>query len=525
MSVTTAVNTDVDQSKIEAIRRNYWRTSPAMLARHFDRNYVITKHIELISDLLVDASINKGERIMVMTPPRHGKSELCSRWFPAWYLSQFPDHRIILCAYESEFAASWGRKVRNFLMEHGPELCVKLSPDSLAAHRWETTEGGGMVSAGVGGPITGKGANCFLVDDPIKSTAEADSPTIRDTIWEWWRGTAYSRLEPGASVVLIQTRWHEDDLAGRLIDDMSRGGDQWRLINLPAEAEEGDILGRSVGEPLWPERYNKEELVRKRRAMGSRSYTALYQQRPAPQGGGLFKREWFRYYESGRGQGVETPYYVLRHAKDEIQPRRVLKEDCWRFATADLAMTEKTMSDYTVIQVWDVVRDTNDMILVDQWRAQKEAPDVEDQLMETMRRWQTLFIGIESKQSGIVAIQRFKKDGLTVKELKADRDKIARAVPAEIWMENGKVWFPLDAPWLSDLENELLVFPNGTNDDQVDTTAYACAFANARNLWRKKPMPKLPANSIGKLLGMDKIFGPKPKKPLWYKDRSGRSVA
>lgn len=221
-------------------------------------------------------------------PPRHGKSELVSRYFPAWLLGAFPDRRLILTSYEADFAASWGRKARDVLSEHGPGVFgVRVRQDSSAANRWQVGgHEGGMVTAGVGGPITGRGADVLVIDDPVKNAEEARSPARRQTLKDWYKSTAFTRLEPGGAVVLIMTRWHQDDLAGWLLGGgMEDDPEPWDVVRLPALAtgDGPDPIGRRPGEALWPARYPPEAL----RAHQSDPYwwNALYQQDPRAEGG------------------------------------------------------------------------------------------------------------------------------------------------------------------------------------------------------------------------------------------------
>ena len=257
-------------------------------------------HIALINSLLVEAATGKLREqgfagVIVQVPPRHGKSTLCSEWFPAWYVGRYPEKRVILTSYEADFAASWGRKARNILAEHGKKVmgCV-LNEDVSAAARWETVQGGGMVTAGVGGAITGRGADVAIVDDPVKNAEEAASATVRDSTWEWYLSTLRTRLEPGGTMVVIMTRWHPDDLVGRLIKAMRDDpkADQWKVVRLPAIAEEGqpDAIGRQPGEALWPERYPASVLSAMQTDTARRVWLALYQQTPvdAPAGSPVY---------------------------------------------------------------------------------------------------------------------------------------------------------------------------------------------------------------------------------------------
>lgn len=366
----------------------------------------------------------------------------------------------MLASYEADFAAQWGRKARMILEEFGqPLFGVSVSKKSSAADRWDI-DGypGGMQTAGVGGPLTGKGADLLLIDDPIKNSEEAGSETMRNKTWDWFTSTAYTRLEPKGACVVIQTRWNEDDLAGRLIDKMNKGGEKWEVLNLPAIAESNDAIGRSVGQALWPERYDEKELARIQKAVGSRVWASLYQQRPTPEDGDVFKRSWFRKYERD-GNWLITKEGRFNLAK------------CGVFATMDLAISEKTSADYTVIQAW-AVTDCNRAFLLGQYRDHVKSGQHIPALKAMVKRYRCDWVGIESVAFQFEIVRQARQAGLTVKKLVPKGDKLTRAHAAAPRMEAGMVFFP-DEPWVADLESELLTFPNGKHDDQVDTLAYA----------------------------------------------------
>lgn len=269
-----------------------------------DSRFGIPPHLSLLNKALIDVAYGRCKRLMVTMPPRHGKSEACSHYFPAWFIGRFPDRRVILASYEARYAESWGRKVRDSIgtacergyLTHGPRRDQSSASDwAIAGHA------GGMVTAGVGGPITGRGADLLVIDDPVKNAEEANSPTYREKAWDWYSSTAYTRLEPGGAVIIIQTRWHKEDLAGRLVspdysppDEIAR----WRIIDFPAIAQEHDALGRAPGEALWPARYPAAELDRIRHQIGQYWWSALYQQSPTTRGGNFFKEPWLQYVDA-----------------------------------------------------------------------------------------------------------------------------------------------------------------------------------------------------------------------------------
>jgi hypothetical protein len=250
---------------------------------------------------LIDAAFRRiaaGERLQVMLtmPPRHGKSQRASRWGPLWYLRRHPEHRIMIASYGADLADDHGRWVRDQLREYPTALGIRLHPASHAANRFDLEQKrgssvrGGMVTAGVGGGLTGKGFNLGIIDDPFKGHDDAASPAQRDRVWEWYRSVFFTRRAPGASIILINTRWHEDDLSGRLL---AHEPHRWLQIDLPAIADRpDDPIGRALGEPLWPAQYDAQELADTRESVGERIWYALYQQKPRPLEGGVWKWAW-----------------------------------------------------------------------------------------------------------------------------------------------------------------------------------------------------------------------------------------
>jgi predicted phage terminase large subunit-like protein len=272
--------------------------SPVAFAEAHSRSqYRRYRHVEVIERALLD-TIAVGGRLILSASVRHSKSQTASLWLPAWYLGTNPDKRVILAGHEADFAARWGRGVRDILQEHGHKFGVAVSRRSEAANRWdlERPHTGGMLTCGVGGSVIGRGADCLVIDDPCKSFEDAMSPLKRQRLIEWYSGTLASRVEPGGAVILIMARWHENDLAGFLLREAP---DQWRELRLPAVCDDpdNDPMGRAAGEPLWPERWPAEALEARRRevslALGETVWMAQYQQRPMPPGGGTFpEKAW-----------------------------------------------------------------------------------------------------------------------------------------------------------------------------------------------------------------------------------------
>lgn len=406
----------------------------------------------LLNRKLVDVATGRTKRLMVFMPPRHGKSELVSRYFPAWYLGLFPDKRIILASYEADFAATWGRKARNLLEEFGPSLFgVRVSAESSAASRWDLeNREGGMVTAGVRGPITGKGANVAIIDDPVKNDQEAMSETYRDAAWDWYRATFSTRIQEEGAIILVMTRWHEDDLAGRLLREQESGGDSWEIVNLPALAEDNDPLGRAPGEALCPALFTRATLERTKIRVGSYWWNALYQQRPSPDEGGVFKRSWWRFYRQ-----------LPSHLDEVIQS--------W-----DMAFKETASGSYVVGQVWG--RKSADKYLMDQVRAHMDFPTTLQAVRTLSAKWpQARAKLVEDKANGPAVIATLKREipGLIAEEPQGGKEARAAAVSPDV--EAGNVYLPDPsiAPWVHDFIEECVAFPKGAHDDQVDAMSQA----------------------------------------------------
>lgn len=290
------------EPELRQLQNSLARHSPAAFALVTSQGrWQMARHLSYLDRAIVDAIEQAAARqidgLLVSMPPQHGKSFLCSKYLPAWYLGTHPDNRVILTSYEADFAGTWSRRTRDLLEQHGHLFGVQVSKASAAAHRWDLAgREGGMSAAGVGGPITGRGAHLLIVDDPIKNDDEARSPTFRQNQWDWWQSVASTRLRPGGLMVVVQTRWHRDDLTGRIVEEAKRSGQaqRWRHVLLPALAETDDPLGRKPGEALWPEVYSTEHMERVRATKTAYYWRAMYQQDPQAEGGTEWPDEWFR---------------------------------------------------------------------------------------------------------------------------------------------------------------------------------------------------------------------------------------
>jgi len=436
------------------------------------------------------------ETLVLSMPPRHGKSWIITETVPAWYLTKNPDGKVIVAGFESDFAKMFGRKNREKIEEH-PELGVSVSSTTRAADEW-TIEGheGGMNTAGAGGPITGRGATLIIVDDPVKNSEDALSEAKRKKNKEWWESTMKTRLEFGGVSIIIQTRWHEDDLAGHI---MRR--ERCYTLNLPALAfeatdDEGfsvdpdtgkrDILNRKPGEPLCPKLATRSRLLQRQNEGdigdgepgGMLWFSALYQGKPNIEGGGQLGKP-YRYHTT------ETNFSGRKFYKTKDgtgRTRESYVNECIYFITADLAVSSKNTADYTVFSLF-AWTPWNQLLLVDMLRERIESTEHMAKAIAFWRKSRNLtggagirFFGVESQTYGISLLQALRKERgnrIPVKELKADRDKIARAIPIGMMNQADELFLPAGHALLGDLEAEMMIFPNGTHDDMVDTLGYA----------------------------------------------------
>ncbi|MCX7880769.1 MAG: phage terminase large subunit [Ignavibacteria bacterium] len=440
-------------------------------------------HIRLLDKLITLLCKRNFYRLIVNIPPRHGKSEFISKIFPLWYLASFEGENILLVTYQNKFAEMWGKKIRELAKTYGNSVLnctLDSSERSSVSIRLLPTKSH-LFCVGAGGSITGRGANLIILDDPIKNQKEATSLRQRDSLWDWFQSTLFTRLEPNGIIVIVMTRWHDDDLVGRILRCFSHivlskdniallekknEPSYWFLLRLPALATEEDLLGRQIGEPLWKERFDLRSLEERKQVLGHFWFSALYQQMPLASFGNIFRRETFRYFTK-KGRYFE----ILIHSEKEMTRQAISFDECSIFATFDLAIKTTEQSDYTVGVVFGL-SSKKDILILDVLRSKFDSADHLNLLLGVYSRWKPLVIGIESVQYQASLIQRARRLGLPIKELRADKDKISRSLPIATFFDAGKVYFDKDAVWLSELEKELLEFPNGKHDDQVDALAY-----------------------------------------------------
>lgn len=474
------------EAAVELLRRKAARERLIGFTEYTMPKYTADPFHHLVAEKLEAVERGEIKRLMIFAPPRHGKSELSTRRFPAWFMARNPDKNVISASYNADFAKGFGRNVRDIIASKEfarlyPQ--VKIRSDNRAADEWELEQGGKYFAVGVGTGTTGRGAHLFMIDDPIKDRKEADSQTTREDQWNWYRDVVYTRLEEDAPIILTLTRWHYDDLAGRLVNLMKEGkGLPWEILELPAlpivtysRDEEtgrrapilnedgsvpGDALGRKPGDPLAPHRFSYESLLDRQDVLGGRSWAALYQQQPMTEEGGMFNASWFSTVDAA--------------------PAKRVRIRAWDFgATTD--------GDYTVGVLMS--RDTDGIFYVEDVIRFRGTPmQVEQKVRQTAMndgRSVQILIPQDPGQAGVAQSQSFIRmlAGWRVKAVRPTGPKVTRAegLAAQAEARNVKL---IRASWNQVFLDEVSTFPLGVNDDQVD--AAADAFNGL--LGPKKPM-------------------------------------
>ena len=417
--------------------------------------FIHGRHHVLMARKFEQIANGEIKRLIINMPPRHTKSEFASFMLPAWFLGRFPGKKIIQCSNTAELAVGFGRKVRNLV---DSEVYAKIFPnvalrsDSKAAGRWSTNANGEYFAIGVGGTVTGKGADLLIIDDPHseqEAALAAGDPSVYDKVFEWYTSGPRQRLQPGGSIVVVMTRWAKRDLTGRILQSMTdRDGDEWEIIELPA------ILPSE--KPLWPEFWSFDELSKLRIELPLSKWQAQYQQDPTSEEGALVKREWWQEWE-----GENPPYcqFIIQS---------------W-----DTAFTKNERSDYSACTTWGVFyKDENEndphIILLDALKERMEFPELKARALEYYQEWQPDAFIIEAKASGAPLVFELRRMGIPVQEFTPTRgnDKISRLNSVTDLFASGKVWAPRKR-WAEEVIEEMAAFPNSDHDDLVDSSTQA----------------------------------------------------
>jgi len=431
------------------------RTSLVGYAKFQMDNYLSPPHIKLLASKLEAVERGDIRRLAIFMPPRHGKSILTSEFFPAWYMGRNPDKYIICSTYAQDLADDFGRKVRNQLQDKRytdifPD--AELSTDSSSMRRFNTTKGGVYYAVGAGSAITGRGAHLLLIDDPIKGREEADSAAMRKNLLDWYRATAYTRLMPNGSVVLIQTRWHEDDLAGWILKETGHEG--WDVIEFPAILNEraATMLDLKEGDPLWEESYPLPRLEEIKKTIGTREWSSLYAQKPSVEEGNIIKRWWWKNWTRENPPEMD---YILQS---------------W-----DTAYTVTETSDYSACTTWGVFSGEGgyNLFLIDSFREKLTFPELKSQAVHLYNELQPDLVLVEAKASGWSLVQELMRTGIPITPFNPKKmDKLARVHSVAPLFEGGRIWFP-DTDASADVMNQFAMFPNTKHDDLVDSTTQA----------------------------------------------------
>jgi predicted phage terminase large subunit-like protein len=430
---------------------------------HMQGDYKVGAHHRRLADLLEDIEASRKDRICVSIPPRHGKSQLVSIYYAAWYIGRNPSHKIMLVSHTTDLAVDFGRKIRNLIAtpayrEVFPD--VHLASDSKSAGRWNTNHGGEFFAAGVGSALAGRGAHLLLVDDPHSEQDVLNGNfSVFDKAYEWFTFGARTRLMPGGRVAIVHTRWHMGDLIGRVVGDMAKneGADQYEVFEFPAILSTTDPdTGETTERALWPEFFDLPALLRTKASMPVFQWNAQYQQQPTAEEAAIVKREWWRQWT--RDQPPPCDYII---------------------ASLDAAAETHNRADYTALTLWGVFlneeEDHHQLILLHAVKERLEFPELKRMALDIYKEWQPDAFIVEKKSAGVALYQELRRTGLPVQEYTPHRgtgDKIARLNSVADIISSGLVWVP-DRRWAEEVVEEIAAFPFGSNDDLLDSTVMA----------------------------------------------------
>ena len=417
--------------------------------------FISGRHHKIMAQAFERVARGECKRLIINMPPRHTKSEFASYLLPAWFLGKYPNKKIIQSSNTGELAVGFGRKVRNLVdtevyREIFPELT--LQQDSKAAGRWNTSKGGDYFAIGVGGTVTGKGANVLIIDDPHseqEAALAASNPEVFDKVYEWYTSGPRQRLQPGGAIVIVMTRWAQRDLTGQVLKAAhNRGGEQWEVIEFPAIMPSGN--------PLWPEFWSLGELEALRTELPNSKWQAQYQQNPIGNESAIVKRDWWKWWEQERPPECE---YILQS---------------W-----DTAFEKTQRADYSAGTTWGIFYNDEDhslpnIILLNTYKKRVEWVQLKKDVFNEYEEWEPDSVIVEKKASGAPLIYELRAMGIPVQEYTPSRgqDKIARLNSVSDIIASGKVWVPRTA-WAEELVDEVAAFPSGEHDDLVDATTLA----------------------------------------------------
>lgn len=396
--------------------------------------------------------------LILQAPPRHGKSWLVSKYLPAWYLSRWPKEQVLLTSYAHEFARIWGRRVREVVSYKSDQLGIRISSTQSAASDWEIEGGGGMATTGIGGPLTGRGTRLLIIDDPIKNSEEAESVAVRESHWDWWQTTASTRIEPGGCAIVMMTRWHRDDLIGKILNKQP---EQCEVISLPALAGENDMLGRLPGQSLWPERWPVKLLESKKLSTSRSWWEALYQQNPIASGESEFSESWF----------VDSFF--------EQWPNNLILKS---MALDPSKGKDGKRADYQALIKLGIGSD--DVLYVEADMQRRPIPQMVADTVAAYKDFRPHVFGLESNAwQDLLApdfSEEFRNQGVIapdVWQVNNTVNKLVRIRRLSGYLAQGRIRFKANCPSTKILIDQLIDFPNGTHDDGPDALEMAIRLA------------------------------------------------
>lgn len=421
-------------------------------------DYKVGKHHRMLADELMGIADGTKDRVCVNMPPRHGKSQLVSIYYPAWFIGKYPNKKILMVSHTSDLAVDFGRKVRNIIDSPAYKEIfptVALAADSKSAGRWNTNSGGEFFACGVGSALAGRGADLLLVDDPHnEQDILSGNLDIFERAYEWFAYGARTRLMPGGRIAVVHTRWHQDDMTGRLVRDMTQneGSDQYEVVEFPAIFNENTANER----PLWPEFFDLEALKRTKASMPVFQWNAQYQQNPTGEEAAIVKREWWQAWKAERPPACE---YVIM--------------------ALDAAAETNNRADFTSITTWGVFlneeTEAYNIILLNAIKKRVEFPELKDLALEQYQQYEPDAFIVEKKSAGTALYQELRRTGMAVQEYTPHRgsgDKTARLNSVADIIRSGLVWVP-ETRWAEEVVEEIAGFPFMSHDDHVDTTTMA----------------------------------------------------